>query len=356
MVIARSCSRARGAGRLPYLVLLSAAALGACGRTPVTGPASVATNLVTPTQAHVAVGKYDQVARQAEDACNAALNDTAETGDLATIDDPELRPWACKPTPTPTPTPTPAGQGPSPSSPDAVVLPRGTGYPADFLHFGTANDGPRNAPAPNLWVMESAGRGAPWKAKWQVVFDAQSPQPDFAIDEQGYAPALLGPAATGYALTPASTCDAAAQFFNAGYSGGTAPTSMTAAPGITSYQAALLSADRTGDTAGEQISARTWSCGGSVIGERTRDGSALMVFTLVGKYSWTFLGGRATVVGPDHRDSSGGLQLVAPGTYQALNETELIMLAARVPKHGATTLPQLIGVYRGVTEATGVAA
>jgi hypothetical protein len=38
-----------------------------------------------------------------------------------------------------------------------------------------------------------------------------------------------------------------------------------------------------------------------------------------------------------------------------MNETELIMLAAVVPKHGSTAPPQLIGVYRGVTEATGAA-
>lgn len=288
---------------------------------------------------------YDTVSIKAEDTCNAALNDAVESGALATIDDAEaVRPPACTPTSTPLASP----------SIGTVVIPARTGYPRAFLRMTTLNGGPNHAPGTNLWVMESSAAGAPWKAPAQVALYAQS-APRFSTDAQGYAPAALDASARGFALTPAATCAAAADFFNAGYGGGALSMPMTAVPTISHSISAARSADQASLSSGiDQSAQRRWACADTVFSERTKDDEAVVVFTLSGSAVWTLSPGRTTVIGSDHKDIAGQLQpLLAPGTYTAIQQADLTLVAALVPKGGSTASPQLIGEYEGVVTETG---
>lgn len=323
------------------------AAIGACGSNAgVSGAStSAAQSIVTPAQARAAVMNYDTVSITAEDSCNATLNDTVESGALATIDDAEaVRPPACTPTSTPLASP----------SIGTVVIPAGTSYPTAFLRITTLNNGLNHAPVTNLWVMESSAAGAPWKAPAQIALYAQS-VPRFSSDAHGFAPAALDASARGFALTPAATCAAAADYFNAGYSGGALTTPMTAVPTISRSISAARSADQASLSSGiNQSAQRTWACADTVFSERTKDGDALVVFTLSGTVAWELTPGRTTVIGSDHKDIAGQLQpLMAPGTYTVMQRTDLTLLAALVPKGGSTASPQLIGEYEGVVTETG---
>ena len=323
------------------------AAIGACGSSAgVSGAStSVASAVVTLAQARAAVTNYDAVSIKAEDACNATLNDTVESGALATIDDAEAdRPPACTPTSTPLASP----------SIGTLVIPAGAGYPSAFLRMTTLNNGLNHAPVTNLWVMESSAAGAPWKAPAQVALYAQS-APQFSSDARGYAPAALDASARGFELTPAATCAAAAEFFNAGYRGGALTTPMTAVPTISQSISAARSADQASLSSGiNQSAQRTWACADTVFSERTKDDDALVVFTLSGTVVWALTPGRTTVIGSDHKDIAGQLQpLLAPGTYTVIQRTDLTVLAAIVPTGGSTASPQLIGEYEGVVSETG---
>ena len=332
--------------RLACIAVVCSATVVACG-----SPATVTTNL-TLAQARAAVQNYDRVDAQASARCSATLNDTVESGDLAAIDDANdfnpavcaVRGAAAAPSPNATPAPIPD---------DELIVPRTTSYPALLMQYADTDLGHGAGPQPNIWVLEAPTRGAPWKARAQVVLTA-GPLLRFRRDAHGNAPAPLAAVAPGYRLTPAATCDLAARYYTALYNGVAAPPDLSD-PSNIAQTATRYRSDDGAMSAQGVVSSRTWTCEGTEIAEPTTDGDALVVFTLRGAYSFTPPTNETFWLNIGAGDGKT-VQLVPPGLYKHATASELFILAVLVPAGHASTGPQLIGGYAGIVGATSTPA
>jgi hypothetical protein len=333
---------------LPFIAVLCAAVLAACG-----SPASTTANIVTVAQARAAAQNYGLVDSKAAAQCNAKLNDTVEAGDLAAIDDNArgFNPAVCAVLGTP-PTPSPSAT-PNAIANDELVVPRASSYPAFFLEYINTDTGDGDGEQPNIFVLESDKRGARWKARYQVKLSAGGLLA-FHRDAQGYAVAPLAESAGGYKMTPAATCTAAADAFDAAYAGTSTPSAFSDPSHITAAASVYRPDDAKLMTEGITRS-RTWACAGAGVAEPTKSGDALVVFTLRGVYNFNIPAGESFWL---NRGYAGGknVQLLAPGYYKTASGTELFILAALVPPRTSSAMPQLIGHYFGVIGATSTPA
>lgn len=334
-------------GRLPYVTVVCAIAVAACGSPPTP------TTIVTVAQARAVAQNYGRVDAQAAATCSATLNDTVEAGDLAAIDDGgDFNPAVCAVRGTPAP-PSPSAT-PSPITNNELVVPRATSYPAFFFEYIDTDTGNGDGQQPNLYVLESNKRGVPWKGRYQVELTSGGLL-SFHRDAGGYAPALLGPSASGYQMTPAATCDAAADYFEAAYSGASTPSRLSDPSHIATSPSGYRSDDAQMFAQHDVVSSRAWACAGAEVAEPTKAGDALVIFTLRGAYTFTVPTGKTFWLNTAY---SGGktVQLLDPGYYKAASATELFILAALVPKHRSSATPRFIGLYRGVTAVTSTPA
>ena len=340
---------ARPKRALPRVVVLGAVAVAACG-----SPAERTTNVVTIAQARSVVQKYDRIDMQAAATCSATLNDTVEGGDLAAVDDNDggFSSAVCgvlgtpkPPSPSATPEPVPASE---------LIVPRGSSYPAVFFQYVEEDLGFGSGEQPYVYVLESTRRGAPWKAYFQVKLLKGSPYPlPFRRDAQGYAPAALPPTAPGYQLTPGSACQAAADQWDAVYSGASTPATFAdpagiAASGTSSKYASDDAQNRS--QFGIQTS-RAWTCGGTEVAEPMKNGEALVVFTLRGVYTYKPRPNETFFLNETFSEGRS-LTLVPQGLYDVATVTELNIVAALVPPTHSSAQPQLIGGYSGVVHVT----
>lgn len=296
------------------------------------------------------IQRYARIDQQAAATCSATLNDTVEAGDLAAVDDNagSFSTAVCGVLGTPQPASPSATPAPVPAS--ELIVPRGSSYPALFFQYVESDLGLGKGAQPYVYVLESTSRGAPWKAYFQVMLLKGSPYPmPFRRDAQGYAPAALPPTAPGYQLTPGAACQAAADQWDAVYSGASTPATFADPAGIAaSENSGKYASDDAQNRAqfGIQTS-RAWTCGGTEVAEPLKNGEALVVFTLRGVYTYkpppnetfflneTFSQGRS-------------LTLVPQGLYDVATVTELTIVAALVPPSHSSAEPQIIGGYSGV--------
>ncbi|MBV8529641.1 MAG: hypothetical protein JOZ75_15120 [Candidatus Dormibacteraeota bacterium] len=329
------------------LALLSAAAIAACGSSTITAP-----SIVTVAQARAGARNYAIVDARAADQCSTTVNSTVETGDLESIDNAgDFSPAVCVARATPAP---PSQKAKPATIPDnELVVPRATTHPAVFFQYADADLGHGEGKQPNIWVMESPRPGAPWKAAYQVQLSAGSLL-TFRRDANGQAPALLQASAPGYQMTPDATCRAAADLFDAVYAESPNPPGLEDRSKVTAVEADYRAQDTQTATQWGVASSRAWSCAGNEIAEQTEAGEALVVFTLRGAY--TFVPPPNVSFWLSRTYNGKDVRLVQPGYYKVVTATELIILAALVPKGASTGEPQLIGSYRGVVATTDTPA